>query len=144
MELNNSRLPDFLFAAAARPFQWGQFDCAIWLADWYVEATRQPDPVAEWRGTYRDEASCAAKFGHAAAARMLREVARRTGLVRTTDPFFGDIGVVEIPLPKQQICGAIRARNSWVLLKPNGLVRIPDDQCRTVMAFRIKETECHR
>lgn len=109
-----------------------------------MAATRQPDPVAEWRGTYHDEASCTAKFGQAAAARMLREVARRTHLVRTADPFFGDIGVIEIALPKQQICGAIRARSAWVLLKPAGLVRIPDEHCRTVMAFRIKETECHQ
>ncbi len=144
MELNNSRLPEFLFHAAARPFQWGQFDCALWLADWYMAATRQPDPAAWLRGAYDDETSCRAKFGNAAAARMLHEVARRIPLVRTADPFFGDIGAVEIPLPRQQICGAIRARSSWVLLKPNGLVRIPDDQCRTVMAFRIKETECHQ
>jgi hypothetical protein len=135
----NSKLPQFMFAAAAQEFRWGKFDCGLWLADWFCVATMQDDPASGLRGRYWDEASCQALFGKVPAARMVREIARRAGLARTSDPFFGDVGVIEIPLPKQIICGAIRGRNAWTVLMPAGLQRIPDDMCRTVMAFKIEE-----
>jgi hypothetical protein len=139
----NSKLPEFMYEIAAKEFRWGEFDCSLWLADWYVFATLNPDPAYYLRRSYRTEYQCREKYGTAAAARMIREVARLAKLERTKDPFLGDVGAIEIidENKKQIICGAIRARNSWTVLTPKGIQRIPDDQSRTIMAFKIEEKD---
>ncbi len=42
----------------ARPFAWGQNDCALWCADWVRAATGQ-DFASQWRGRYASEAELA-------------------------------------------------------------------------------------
>lgn len=143
MELN-SRLPEFLNMAAAKPFSWGEFDCGLWLGDWVAAATGVPNPGDPMRGRYRSEKQLAAMCGSAAAARMVRELLRRAGLKRTKDPLLGDVGVIEIPLPRQIVVGAIRGSAGWIVLdsaRGMGLQRIPDEVCRPVMAYRVNERD---
>lgn len=141
MERLNSRLPLFLNKAAARPFCWGEFDCGLWLGEW-VQMAMGIDPAAPMRNRYRTREQLMAEFGNVPAARLTREMCRRAGLKRTKDPMLGDIGVIEIPLPRQIVCGAIRGFSGWVVLDGSsgrGLQRVPDDLCRLVMAYRIDE-----
>ncbi|WP_281708367.1 DUF6950 family protein [Phaeobacter italicus] len=44
--------------ASARPFVWGQHDCATWAFDLYRDLTDGPDHAALWRGRYRTRAGC--------------------------------------------------------------------------------------
>lgn len=48
------RLSDFLARNGDRPFEWGEWDCALFCAS-AVEAMTGEDPAAEFRGTYRSE-----------------------------------------------------------------------------------------
>lgn len=79
-----SRLPDwearlsrFITANRNRPFQWGEWDCALYATACAAELTGI-DRAAEFRGTYQD------RIG---SARALRELGKGT-LVATMDSLF--------------------------------------------------------
>lgn len=85
---------DFCDRTNALPFVWGQSDCSLLIADWLVE-NGHPDPAAEWRGTYNDEASCRALL--AARGGLLAHVgdcAARIGLRPLHEPAFGAVAVI--------------------------------------------------
>jgi hypothetical protein len=44
--------------ASARPFAWGQHDCATWAFDLHRDLTDGPDHAALWRGRYRTPIGC--------------------------------------------------------------------------------------
>lgn len=95
----------FLRDCASRTIVLGEFDCGLWLADWYMVATGRPDPVAEYRGRGLKH------VGH-----PVRLMTKRFGLQRTWSPTTGDIGLVRVG----GLCvGAIYAR-SWMVLNVNG------------------------
>ncbi|HWY14442.1 MAG TPA: hypothetical protein VNX86_04790 [Rhizomicrobium sp.] len=118
-------LSAFLAREASLPFVWGVHDCATFIADWYVAATGAPDPIAEYRGTYADEAQCLARWGRGYVLRMATRVIARLGLPRTIAPVEGDIGLVALREGMDRtVCCAIRTRG-WVMRGETGLTRLP-------------------
>jgi len=120
----NADLPAFLRALAARPFYYGDLDCALTLADWW-QANHGVDPAAELRERYFDEAICeqlvAARGG---LLRLVGDLAAGVGAARAADPGPGDIGVV---IWTRRYFGAIRgASGVWAIKAVDGLVLTRD------------------
>lgn len=73
------RLAALFAASAARPFEWGSFDCCLFAADAVLAVTGH-DPAADLRATYSTEAGAARVLRRhggvagVAAARAGREV----------------------------------------------------------------------
>ncbi len=136
-------LRSFLAREAARPWEMGEHDCGLWLADWYVFATGAPDPAAHLRGWHRGPG--ARRAGDAIVLRHLRVVARTLGLLRTTMPLPGDIAALCLCEPRARIAvGAIRVERGWIVPAGEpatfGLTKVPDDldRARVVAAWSIE------
>jgi cell wall-associated NlpC family hydrolase len=56
------KLAQLIGSAREVPFQWGQFDCALFCCHWVRELTGV-DPGAAYRGKYSTEAEAQAIFG---------------------------------------------------------------------------------
>lgn len=69
-------LTRYLVEAAGQDFMWAERDCAIFVAEWLDRLTGR-EGVADWRGRYHDEASCAAY------------IAANGGMVAIADAFIG-------------------------------------------------------
>lgn len=124
----------FLREEAARPFEWGEHDCGLRLADWYVAKTGKPDPVEHLRGSYSGVRDCRARFGFAAVARQTREMARALRLPRVKKPEAGDIAILRV---RDDAVGAIRVLSGWSVLSPDGLARLTDTDARALAIWRI-------
>jgi hypothetical protein len=95
--LGQGALPPFLQQAGTRPFEWGSWDCLMWLAEW-VKAQRGVDPGAAHRFTY--SSAIGATRIVAAAGGMIAHVDQCVlplGLKRTEKPKAGDLAVVDSP-----------------------------------------------
>lgn len=141
----NSRLPFFLRNAASRRFKWGDFDCCLWLADWFVVSTGRADPARAYRGHYHDARSALRLLGGASLEVLVASIAETAGLNPTDDPLRGDIGVVRPKLKGAGLVGAIRACRGWVLLTPDaqtgsGLSLAVDDAVLSARAWRMPVT----
>ena len=112
-------LPDYLSHAARRPFEYGRFDCLLYLADW-VKARHGFDPAAQWRGRY-DTAEAAQSlietydglYGLVAAG-LEGHIDPRQGPARP-----GDIAIV-MPGRGHVPCGAILGGIGWAVLNRTG------------------------
>lgn len=107
-------LTRFLRRAAAEPFAYGEWDCAMFLANW-VRGLTGSDPAAALRGAYRGEAGwrrLVLREGGLVA--LVGRVARSAGLVEVEagreEP--GDIGVIRTRLGAT---GAIRVAGGWAV-----------------------------
>lgn len=132
-------MPVFLWMAANKRLVWGEWDCALWLADWYRFGTGKPDPVADWRGKYHDAESARALCGPLGFPRMIQRMAERAGLERTRDPIRGDIGIIRTR-PGNVIVGAIRANSFWTFPHERGgiaSINPREPALRILMAWRI-------
>lgn len=120
------RLAEFLAQASGRPYQLGQFDCGLWLADWYIVATGRPDPASAWRGTTYQSS----------AIKRVRRIIATAGLKRTKHPQRGDIGLVSVQ--KGHLVGGIFSGTHWyVLIDDRGLGAVLPNRLRFVAAWRI-------
>ena len=52
------RLLEAITSARARPFAWGEHDCATWAFDLHRDRTDGPDHAALWRGRYHTPIGC--------------------------------------------------------------------------------------
>lgn len=102
-------LTEFLRAAAARTFILGEWDCGLWLADWYVFRTGKPDPAALIRGApcYRNED----------LVHMVRRFARLSKIPRTLTPKRGDVGLIRL---SDGAHGGIFTGSRWAVLGEGG------------------------
>lgn len=116
-------LTDFLRDMAGRPFQWGQTDCALMMAEWV--SLRRGVPVAEdLRGSYATEDECQRILDdRGGLLRVVSGIASSVPLRLTSDPKPGDIGIVRCP-PSAPTC-AIKVRRGWALKTPTGLIVMP-------------------
>lgn len=119
----SDKLSAFLREAAGRKVKYGEWDCGLWLADWYVLATGKPDPARDYRG-----------IGYESTAYAWR-VIRSLGLPRTKEPQPGDIGLVSIQ--RGHLVGAIFSGRSWWMLGDNGLVALLPTKLRFIAAWRV-------
>lgn len=110
----------FLAEMARTPPSLGRLDCALTLADWWA-VNHGVDPASHLRGTYHDEASCAALLArHRGLVRLVRDICQNIGASRTQVPQPGDIAVVKFA---GQHLGAIRATSGkWAIKCSRGLV----------------------
>ncbi len=129
------RLPLFLWCAAEKRFQWGQWDCGLWLADWLMFGTGKPDPASDLRGKYHDAESCLALCGPLGFPRMIQRIADNAGLERTRSPQRGDVAVIRTR-PGNVAVGAICLGKSWAYIGQRGGVSSVSD-VRVLSAWRI-------
>lgn len=128
----NTELPAFLRRAASERFRFGEWDCAMTIANW-VWLVTGTDPAPELRGTYRTEAgwrSIVEKKGGLAA--LVGTLAEGAGLAPTDDPLPGDIGIVDVPTYGHT--AAIRVRRGWAMKMIDGLTTVNVDH---VAAWRV-------
>lgn len=111
-------LAAFLRTQAMSIFEWGERDCGLIMADW-VAASGRPDPAAAIRGLYNSAESCLAVTGAPDYRTAISDIADGAGLTRITDPWDGDIGVVDVinvgPM------GAIMTSGSWAFRTMRGI-----------------------
>jgi len=88
-------LAEFLRDGASRPFRWGACDCCTWVCSW-VLARRGVDPSAPWRGRYRTARGALRNIRRGGDfVAVVSGAMADAGLIETSDPQPGDIGVVE-------------------------------------------------
>lgn len=113
---------------ADRPWQWGECDCTMAVADW-IKEVRGINPLAKYRGAYStaDEARETAKQ----AGGFVPEIGRlfdEAGMKRVMIPEDGDVAMVIVPpkfrnvLPVVGVIMAIRFGKSWVCKGMKGVV----------------------
>lgn len=121
----NDKLSAFLAEAAGKPYRLGEWDCGLWLADWFVAATGLPDPASHLRGT---------AYGVSEVAKHARRIIRSLSLPRTREPQRGDIGLVS--LQKGHLVGGIFTGTHWcVLIDDKGIGAIVPRGVRFVAAW---------
>ncbi len=100
------KLMSFLDRAAKWPFEWGQHDCMLEVADWLDHACGM-DTASRWRGTYASEAELDAILAeHGTLEEAMREEANAAGLHEAAEPLFGDVALV-LPSGQEKPLGAI-------------------------------------
>lgn len=115
-------LTAFLRRAAAEPFAFGEWDCAMTLANW-VRLITGADPAPHlrrhyrthlgWRRIVKREGGLVALVGGIAEGAGLRAI----GAYRP-----GDVAVIDVPTVGE--AGAIRTERRWVLKFAGGMVGI--------------------
>ncbi|PNG26999.1 hypothetical protein CR492_04665 [Methylocella silvestris] len=115
-------LEDYLRAAAARPFRWGECDCCLFVADW-IKAVHGFDVANGWRGAYSDERGARrALVMSGGLVRLMSLRMQAHGLAPTDTPRPGDIGVVEATAGAT---AAIRGGRGWICKTPEGIGASP-------------------
>jgi hypothetical protein len=116
-------LSEFLRYTASRPFQWGQDDCSLLLANWW-QHIHGNDPAAWLRGTYSapDEKD-AVLVAQRGLQRLVSRIAAEAGAIRTAAPNTGDFGLIAIAgRPYGAICtGRVAGRACWAVRSETGV-----------------------
>lgn len=113
-------LTAFLRRAAAEPFVFGQWDCAMTLANWVREQSGA-DPAATLRGTYSSEAGWQEIVaGEGSLLALVERLALGARMHEVNEPQAGDIGVILAPIGGE--AGGIFGGSRWVLKSARGLV----------------------
>lgn len=120
-------LGEFLREAARKDYRLGEWDCGLWLADWYVAHTGRADPAAHIRGR---------EYSDAELARQMRAILKLLGLPRTKNPKRGDVGMVS--LCRGHLAGAIFTGRWWcVLTNERGIGAAVPHRFRFIAAWHI-------
>lgn len=119
----SDRLSAFLADAASRKVDLGQWDCGLWLADWYMVATGKSDPADDLRGRGLE------------SPLTIRDTINRLGLAHTSEPQRGDVGLVS--LHKGHLVGAIFTGSHWCMLTDGGIGALLPKRFRFIAAWRI-------
>lgn len=118
------RLRIFLHEAASHPFEFGQWDCVITLANWLNVLVGQ-DPATDVRGTYSTIGGW--KKVVANEGGMIRFIdgrAKKVGLEERKEPRTGDIGLMRIVREQGYWVGTIRGRRRWWYKVGDGITGI--------------------
>jgi hypothetical protein len=113
-------LTAFLRRAAGEPFRFGEWDCAMTLANWVREVSGE-DPAPMLRGRYRTRLGwmrIVKREGGLVA--LVGALAFGAGMKPTDRPAPGDVGVVEVPGVGH--AGAIRTARGWAVKLDDGIV----------------------
>lgn len=113
------QLAGHLRIGATRPFAWGDCDCCLWVCDW-IASVRGVDPMASWRGRYSTKRGAYRRIRRGGGFQpTVRAEMAAVGLLETTEPKAGDIGMVQT---YQGEALAIRTATGWACKSPRGLV----------------------
>lgn len=124
----------FLCRAAAEPFAYGEWDCAMTLANWVKEQSGV-DPAPDLRGAYATEEGWLEIVADEGSLLMLVErLALAARLHEVSDYQRGDIAVVTIPGLGE--AGAIRGEGRWVMKLAGRMVGASDQRVAAAWGFR--------
>jgi hypothetical protein len=121
---------EFLGRAASTPFQFGRWDCQLWLADWLV-ASGHPDPAADFRGRYRTALGAQRLLNReGGAVALVTRLAERAALasLAVDAPEPGAIGLVRVVgrRGRAEPAGALFGGLRWQVLRAGGgLIAFP-------------------
>jgi hypothetical protein len=134
-----------LHAWAAKPFVWGEHDCALCLADWF-EALHGRDPAAHLRGRYFDAQTCQRLCQWftdpvAVIEGCLDTVRDHGGQFPQTDaPTRGDVAVVRVQAEGRVIpASAIWLGSAWGCKAPEGVTTLRASSVRPVAVWSIAD-----
>lgn len=116
-------LTEFLQRESSRPFQWGQNDCSLLLANWW-QHVHGVDPAAWLRGTYNTaERKDAVLIANRGLQRLVTRIARSAGASRAHKPDTGDFGLIAHGgRPYGAICtGRVGAMACWAVRSETGV-----------------------
>ena len=116
-----------LSQARARPFIWGQHDCATWAFDLHRDLTGGADHAALWRGRYSTPIGCGRvlrKLGW----KTLEEGGRALLGAPLADPRLAQRG--DLVLGGDPEAFGVVTGGKAAFVAPEGLVRVPLATCR--------------
>ena len=116
-----------LSQARARPFIWGQHDCAIWAFDLHRDLTGGPDHAGLWRGRYSTPIGCG-RVLRRLGWKTLEEGGRTLLGAPLADPRLAQRGDLVLGGDPEAFGVVIGAKAAFVA--PEGLVRVPLATCR--------------
>jgi len=122
-EILSARAAAFADAAAARPFFYGRFDCALFAADWGRELTGL-DGAADLRGRYRTALGCARVLKREGGlTAVVARCATTIGFVAVSSPCAGDVAVIaaRTPAGDDLACALALAAGRWAALSTRGV-----------------------
>jgi hypothetical protein len=116
------RIYQHLHRSMAQPFQWGQSDCMMDVAN-YLELLTGFDCGKRFRGMYSDAASCQRVSGFLKdPIKPFADCMGEFPLKETQTPKRGDVGVVTIIHDRRETaCGGIFLGKNWAMKIYSGL-----------------------
>lgn len=115
---------EFLVAEAAKPFHWGDTDCAAMVDRWITIATGA-SPLDRFGRRHRTEEEARAWLGEPGGlAYAFGSVLSAYGLRRVQHPVEGDVALV---IESRRLCSAIHAGSHWVSRDATGFIAMPVD-----------------
>lgn len=129
----SSALSEFLMIAANSPHRFGEWDCAMTVANWVLFLTGE-DPAADLRGRYRTRLGwmrIVRRDGGLVA--LVGRLAERAGMQAVEGIVAGDVGVIEVPTLGE--AGAIAVARGWSMKLNDGLT-VVETEAIAVWGFR--------
>lgn len=122
MPFNREKLNAFLDISARKPFEWGQSDCMLEVADW-LDFYTGSKIAADWRGRYGSEEELEVLFGPDVSLEIaMRAEAERHGLVETAEPQVGDVGLVALAEQEKPLGAILMPSKRWRMKTIAGVV----------------------
>lgn len=113
------RLTEFISRHVDAPFVWGEADCALFLADWWME-NHDFDPASHLRGAYSTEAGKSdIVASRGSLALLVSDICSSIGareILRHSEINAGDFGIIAPGV------GAIFNGQYWVARSESGLI----------------------
>lgn len=117
----HTKLMAFLDRSVKHPFEWGQHDCMLEVADWLDFACGM-DVARLWRGTYDSEAELEALVeGVGGLEQAMHDEALRLGLAETVEPLAGDFGLVTLPGQEKPLGAILMPSGRWRMKTLTGI-----------------------
>lgn len=117
---------EFIAVEAAKPFAWGDTDCAMTVCRW-IEGRTGMHPLVAYGRRYTDEAGARAWLAERGSIAVgMNRVMRHGGFAKTSSPCAGDVGLI---VHDGRICAAIDAGRFWFSRDESGLIGAPPEAC---------------
>lgn len=115
-------IDEYVRVEMARPFAWGETDCAS-TADRWVRHVTGMSPMATFGRHHKDEAEARQWLSEPGSiAVAVNRVMRKSGFQKTSTPQPGDVGLV---VHKDRLCMAIFTGTVWFSRDEDGLIGAP-------------------
>lgn len=140
-------LDGFLSRERGRSWSWADTNCALWVADWILDATGA-DPARAMRGHAADADGWKAVLERAGGfVPVIGHAMDCSGFERTQSPQRGDVAIVSVPIAKRDrmpvvgtvaaICLAPGSGTAWPLFVLRSIVGLHYERFALVAAWRI-------
>jgi hypothetical protein len=116
------KLNGFLDRSARHPFQWGQHDCMLDVADWLDHACGL-DLASRWRGRYASEAELEALLAPLGGfGPVMQAEAELAGLAEATELDPGNVALVTLSGQDKPLGAILMPSGRWRLRTLSGFV----------------------